>query len=83
MVLAQKIRRGSPMRTLTMAEVAELLVLPEDLEVQAVFPDPTQLTLRLACTSPRACCPQCQAPSERIIATMGALSPICLVVGVV
>jgi transposase len=47
-------------------KIAELLMLPEQLEVQAVLPSSTHLTVRLACTMESACCPQCQTPSQRI-----------------
>ncbi|HEY6411593.1 MAG TPA: ISL3 family transposase [Ktedonobacteraceae bacterium] len=59
------------MRTLTTGEIAELLVLPEQLEVQAVFPSPTYLMVRLACSAESACCPQCQVVSQRIHSKYG------------
>lgn len=52
-------------------EVAELLLLPESVEVQAVCLSSTHLTIRLSTTSESACCPQCQALSQRIHSRYG------------
>lgn len=65
------IRRVKSVSTLTTGAIAEFLMLPEQLEVQAVFPSPTHVTVRLACTAESACCPQCQTPSQRIHGTYG------------
>ncbi|MBO0791190.1 MAG: transposase [Ktedonobacteraceae bacterium] len=54
------------MGALTTEEIAELLMLPEDLQVQAVFSRPTSLTLRLICTADGASCPSCQTVSQRL-----------------
>ena len=71
-VPAQKTRRVNTMSsTLTAGDIAELLMLPEQLEVQAMFPSPTHLTIRLTCTSESACCPQCQTISQRIHSKYG------------
>jgi transposase len=70
-ILTQKARMVNAMRTHTTGEIAELLMFPEQLEVQAVFPSPTHVTVRLACTKKSACCPQCQTSSQRIHSTYG------------
>ncbi len=54
------------MGALTMEEIAELLVLPEDLQVQAVRSSLVCLTIRLTSASAFACCPYCQTVSHRI-----------------
>ena len=59
------------MNTLTTGAMADVLMLPEQLEVQAVFASSTDLTIRIACTSQTACCPSCQSVSERIHSRYG------------
>lgn len=54
------------MGILTTEEIAELLVLPEGLLVQAVFSNQDRLTIRLICPSAFASCPHCQEVSQRI-----------------
>jgi transposase len=42
------------------------LPLPDGLVIESLTRAETQLTVRVACTSPTACCPLCQPPSDRI-----------------
>jgi len=54
------------MGSLDAALLASLLLLPDDLAIEAVFPTPTHLTVQVTCRRESACCPLCQQPSERI-----------------
>src|SRR5260370_37181773 len=46
--------------------LASLLLMPENIAVEAIYPTKTQLTVRIACTLSSASCPLCQKPSERV-----------------
>ena len=54
------------MGSLDAALLSSLLLLPNDLAIEAVFPTQTHLIVRVTCRLPSACCPLCQQPSERI-----------------
>src|SRR5215475_8872171 len=47
------------------------LPLPDGLVIESLTRAETQLTVRVACTSPTACCPLCQQPSKRIHGNYG------------
>ena len=64
-------RKEQVVNALTTVEFSKLLLFPEDLEVQAVFASPTQVTLRLTSTTEGACCPQCQVLAQRIHSRYG------------
>ncbi len=42
------------------------LPLPDSLAITSVAATATHLVVHVTCTSPTACCPQCQQPSDRI-----------------
>jgi hypothetical protein len=46
--------------------LSSLLLLPEIITIEAVYPTKTHLTIQIACLLKRAACPLCQQPSERI-----------------
>src|SRR6266704_2628934 len=71
MISIPKTRREQVVNARATGEVAELLLLPEGVEVQAVCLSSTHLTIRLSTTSENACCPQCQALSQRIHSRYG------------
>src|ERR1700736_5251831 len=54
------------MGSLDAALLSSLLLLPDDLTIEGVFPTPTHLTVLGTCKRESACCPLCQHPSERI-----------------
>jgi len=54
------------MESLDAALLSSLLLLPDDLTIEAVFPTQTHLTVQVTCKRENACCPLCQHPSERI-----------------
>jgi len=54
------------MGSLDAAVLSSLLLLPDDLTIEGVFPTPTHLTVLVTCKRESACCPLCQQPSERI-----------------
>ncbi len=54
------------------AEVlSSVLLLPENIAVEAVYPTKTHLTVQVACTLKSAACPLCQHSSERIHGSYG------------
>ena len=71
MMSIPKTRREQVVNARATIEVAELLLLPESVEVQAVCLSSIHLTIRLSTTSKSACCPQCQALSQRIHSRYG------------
>ncbi len=46
--------------------LSSLLLLPDDMLIEAVYPTKTHLTVQVACTLKSASCPLCQQSSERI-----------------
>ena len=46
--------------------LSSLLLLPDTIAVEAVYPTKTHLTVQVTCLLKNAACPLCQQPSERI-----------------
>jgi transposase len=46
--------------------LSSLLLLPDNMVIEAVYPSTTHLTVQVACTLKSASCPLCQRSSERI-----------------
>jgi len=58
--------------SLVNAEVlSSMLLLPESITIEAVYPTKTQLTVQIACVLESATCPLCQHSSERIHSSYG------------
>jgi transposase len=51
--------------------LSSLLLLPDTIAVEAVYPTKTHLTIQVACLLKNAACPLCQHPSERIHSSYG------------
>jgi len=51
--------------------LSSLLLLPDDMVIEAVYPTKIHLTVQVACTLKSASCPLCQQPSERIHGSYG------------
>jgi transposase len=51
--------------------LSSLLLLPDDMVIEAVYPTKTHLTVQVACTLKSASCPLCQQSSERIHGSYG------------
>ncbi len=51
--------------------LSSLLLLPDDMVIEAVYPTITHLTVQVACTLKSASCPLCQHASERIHGSYG------------
>jgi transposase len=51
--------------------LSSLLLLPDDMAIEAVYPTKTHLTVQVACTLKSASCPLCQQFSERIHGSYG------------
>jgi hypothetical protein len=45
--------------------LSSVLLLPDDMVVEAVYPSKTPLTVQVACRLQSAACPLCQHSSER------------------
>ncbi len=59
------------MGTLEIELLSSLLLLPDTIAVEAVYPTRTHLTVQVACLLKNASCPLCQQPSERIHGSYG------------
>jgi len=58
--------------SLANAEVlSSVLLLPESIAIEAVYPSKTQLTVQIVCVRQSAACPLCQQSSERIHSRYG------------
>jgi len=51
--------------------LSSLLLLPDTIAIEAVYPTKTHLTVQVACMLKNAACPLCQHPSERIHGSYG------------
>ena len=51
--------------------LSSLLLLPDDMGIEAVYPTKTHLTVQVASTLKSAFCPLCQQSSERIHGSYG------------
>jgi transposase len=51
--------------------LSSLLLLPDEIVIEAVYPTKTHLTVQVACTLKSASCPLCQQSSERIHGSYG------------
>ena len=51
--------------------LSSVLLLPDHIAVEAVYPTKTHLTVQVVCTLKSAACPRCQHSSERIHASYG------------
>jgi transposase len=51
--------------------LSSLLLLPDDMVIEAVYPSKTHLTVQVACRLQSAACPLCQQFSERIHGSYG------------
>ncbi|MGZ3631018.1 MAG: transposase family protein [Ktedonobacteraceae bacterium] len=51
--------------------LSSLLLLPDAMDIKAVYPTRTHLTAQVACTLKSASCPLCQHSSERVHGSYG------------